>query len=293
MMKWIKLSFRVCVVLCLIALLAQCGSSDTSIRVMTFNIRFDNPADGANAWQNRNDHVVSMIRFHKADIAGLQEALYGQIDFLTSRLTEFAWIGVGRDDGDRAGEYSPIFYRTDRFLLLEHGTFWCSETPDQPGLGWDAACNRIVTYGKFKELDSRKNFYVFNTHFDHIGEQARLNSAKLLLRKIAEIAGNHPVIVTGDFNADAESEVYKLLTSENGIAEGDQLYNSEQLATFPHHGPEGTFTGFDTRVEPKKPIDFIFIRNKENVLYHGTLSDRFEGLYPSDHMPVLAEVMLE
>ncbi|MBN1155054.1 endonuclease/exonuclease/phosphatase family protein [candidate division KSB1 bacterium] len=277
----------------LVLILARCGSRCDRIRVMTFNIRFDNPRDGENAWIYRNDNVASMIRFHKADIAGLQEALYSQIEFLESRLFEYGWIGVGRDDGERAGEFSPIFYRTDRFHLLEQGTFWCSETPDKPGLGWDAACNRIVTYGKFKDRNTRKNFFVFNTHFDHMGEQARINSASLLLNKITEIADDDHVIVTGDFNADTNSEVYKILTSENGIGEGDQLYNSEQLSAYQHHGPCGTYTGFDTNLEPQKPIDFIFVRNEAMVIHHGTLSDRFEGLYPSDHFPVLTEIVLE
>ena len=135
-----------------------------SLRVMTFNIRLDSPNDGENIWDKRKDNFVSMIRFHKADIVGLQEAQKHQIDYVQQSLPEYSWFGIGRDDGKAAGEFTAIFYRKDRFDTLETTTFWCSVTPDHPGLGWDAAYQRITTYGKFKDNRTGKSFYLGNTH---------------------------------------------------------------------------------------------------------------------------------
>ena len=154
------------------------------IRIITFNIRLDIPADGSNAWTNRKENLVSMIRFHKADIIGLQEAQRHQIEFIQKSLPEFSWFGVGRDDGKEKGEFTAIFYRRNRFDTLETSTFWLSETPDHPGLGWDAAYQRIATFGKFRDNLSKKVFYLFNTHLDNEGEIARLESAKLIKKKI-------------------------------------------------------------------------------------------------------------
>lgn len=257
------------------------------LRVMTFNIRNDNPRDGENVWPNRKDFVVSMIRFHTADVVGLQEALRRQIDYLAMQLPEFGWFGVGRDDGISAGEFTAVFYKKDRLDTLRTSTFWLSETPEQPGLGWDAACNRTVTWIRFRDRAARRHFYLFNTHFDHRGEVARVQSAELLLNRISALPAELPVIVTGDFNARPGSEPYKILTTTSGSA----LKDTRDVSETDHHGPNGTSSRFDLSFIAEAPIDYIFVRANVRVLNHGTLSDTFNGFYPSDHMPVLAEVV--
>lgn len=267
--------------------------SATPLAIMTFNIRYNNPEDGENAWPNRKDIAASMIRYHGADIAGLQEALKGQVDDLAERLPEYAWFGVGRDDGKEAGEFMAVFFRKDRLELLDSATFWLSPTPEKPGLGWDAACNRVVTWGKFRDKTTGATFFHFNTHFDHKGETARRESAELLLAKIVEIAGGSPVTVTGDFNADPDSEPIGILTGVRGTNTSCRLTDSITVSRTRHHGPSGTWTAFSSPGAPgDKPIDFVFIKNGVGVLKHATLSDTFDGRFPSDHMPVFAVVTI-
>ncbi|MGH7597555.1 MAG: endonuclease/exonuclease/phosphatase family protein [bacterium] len=264
------------------------------IRVMSFNIRLNTPADSANAWPHRKDMVASMMRFHRADLTGVQEALKDQMDDLANLLPEFGWMGVARDDGKEAGEYSAIFYLKERFAVLEQNTFWLSATPQTAGsMGWDAACVRIVTWAKFKDKKTGKAFYLFNTHFDHIGETARQESAKLLLQKIGELTKGEPVIVTGDFNATENSPVYEILTKttsgDNPQSSSRTMMDARHISTHAHHGPDWTFHGFETAVERPR-IDYIFVSKNVQVERHGVLSDRWNGRYPSDHLPVLAEL---
>ncbi|MGH7456962.1 MAG: endonuclease/exonuclease/phosphatase family protein, partial [bacterium] len=193
------------------------------------------------------------------------------------------------------GEYSAIFYLKERFAVLEQNTFWLSETPEKPGsMGWDAACVRIVTWAKFKDNKTGKAFYHFNTHFDHIGEKARQESAKLLLQKIGEMTKAEPVIVTGDFNATEDSPVYEILTKgtigETASSPSHALMDAKHITTHAHHGPNWTFHGFETVVD-RPQIDYIFISKNVQVERHGVLSDRWNGRYPSDHLPVLAELV--
>ncbi len=270
---------------------------ETTLRVMTYNIRYNNPGDGINAWPNRKDHVAEMIgKKANADLAGLQEALREQIDDLAARLPGYAWFGVGRDDGKDAGEFTPIFYRTDRFELLDHNTFWLSETPEVPGSkSWDAAITRIVTWGKFKEKASGIEFYHFNTHFDHIGRQARTESAKLVWKKIQELAPGRPVILTGDFNVPEKSEAYRVLTGATPEAASvSDLQDARYLSQSGHQGPTSTFVNADwtqTR-EPESKIDFIFVRKGMQVLSHKVMDDQYDGRFPSDHLPVVAELKI-
>jgi endonuclease/exonuclease/phosphatase family metal-dependent hydrolase len=263
------------------------------LRIMSFNIRYNNTEDGENAWPNRKELVVSMIRSYKVDIVGLQEALKDQIDFLIHELTEFAWFGVGRDDGKEMGEYTAVLFRRDRLQLVDSATFWLSESPEAPGLGWDAVCNRTVTWGFFLDKHAGTSFYLFNTHFDHQGEKARKESALLLLSQLDVIADNEPVIVTGDFNATPSSSVYETLTQTSDFQEGVTLLDTRKVSRNNPYGPNGTFTGFDINTSPSGPIDYIFVNGRVEVLSHATLSDTFNGRYPSDHMPVLAEVVLK
>jgi endonuclease/exonuclease/phosphatase family metal-dependent hydrolase len=267
----------------------QQRSGDRSLRVMTFNIRYDEPRDGVNAWANRKKKVADVIRFHKADLVGVQEALLPQLRDLKSLLPGFSWCGVGRTDGKDAGEFSAIVYRNARFELLETKTFWLSETPETAGSkGWDADYPRIVTWGKFRDRISKKTFYHFNTHFDHRGERARTESASLILRRIREIAGTYPFILTGDLNVSESSEAYKTLTKGTPTV---ILEDAKSASANGHFGGESTFSAFK-ELEPGMKIDYVFVRNGITVVEHGVLSDRWDGLWASDHLPVLAEIVL-
>ncbi|HLP17642.1 MAG TPA: endonuclease/exonuclease/phosphatase family protein [Bacteroidota bacterium] len=267
------------------------GARPTSapLRVMTFNIRWNNPDDEANKWENRRANLVSMIRFHKADLVGLQEAKKEQLDYIMAELPEYGWYGVGRDDGTEAGEYSAVIYRKARFDTLATATFWCSETPERPGMGWDAACPRVVTYGKMKDRTSGKIFYMFNTHLDHMGEIARVESAKLIKNRMQSLGTSQPIILTGDFNSPPASPAYAIITAP-AAGSGVTLVDSRVISAQKHHGPAGTFTDFKVDAKPLEPIDFIFVKKGMSVLSHGTLSDSFDGFLPSDHYPVLAEI---
>ncbi len=259
------------------------------LSIMTFNIRLNLPSDAENAWPNRKDMAASMIHFYSPDMFGVQEAFEGQVNDLADRLPEYAWIGVGRDDGQKAGEYMAIFYLKKRFKLLNEDTFWLSEHPEKPGRGWDAAYNRVVTWGQFSDLKTARTFYHFNTHFDNRGELARQESARLILKKIEAIAGELPLLVTGDFNAYPDSEPYKILTHTKA------LIDAKTISATPHHGPSRTFNGFDLESlkTAEQPIDYIFVNQHIKVLKHATLSDTFDGYFPSDHMPVIAQIIIE
>ncbi len=194
-------------ILLIILIVAPTTLFAQQMNIVSFNIRYNTPNDGVNAWPNRAEMVTGLLQFHEADIFGLQEALYEQITDIQKELPDHEWFGVGRDDGKKRGEFSPIFYNKSKFILIKHGNFWLSENCGEPGLGWDAACNRIVAWGKFQSKVTGKQFLVFNTHFDHSGNEARKNSAFLIRDKIKEISNEQglPVILTGDFNLAPES----------------------------------------------------------------------------------------
>lgn len=256
-----------------------------SFNIITYNIRMNTPADGVNAWPLRKDKVAGLLKFHQSDIFNVQEALPEQMDDLTASFPDFDHVGVGRDDGIRKGEHMAIFYSKARFDKLTDGMFWLSETPTKPGLGWDAACNRTVTWIKLKDKITKKTFYVFDTHFDHLGNKARAESSTLILKSIKEInKENLPVILTGDFNLTKKSVPIQMILKELN----DAIDKSVSLP----YGPEGTSGGFNVKLMPNK-IDFIFINDKVKVLRHGVLSDSFGLFYPSDHLPVLAEVQVQ
>ncbi len=293
-MKKNRLFMRTVLLAVLFMCMGQCSRTAEPlhpVRIMTFNIRLNTPVDGLNAWPYRKDPAAGMIRFHHADIAGVQEALAGQVHDLAERLPEYGWIGVGRDDGKEAGEFMAVFYLKNRFRVLKDSTFWLSEHPDRPGRGWDAACNRVVTCGRFEDLQTGKIFYLFNTHFDHRGETARRESAKLLLSAVRKIAGGSDAVVTGDFNAAPEMIPIQIVTGHHDSSQAAFLVDSKTVSIHPHQGPSGTFTGFQQAED--EPIDYIFITRGVTVLNHATLSDQFDGRFPSDHYPVLAEVVME
>ncbi|MBL7973101.1 MAG: endonuclease/exonuclease/phosphatase family protein [Prolixibacteraceae bacterium] len=257
-----------------------------NLRVISYNIRYNNPGDGVNAWPNRSSQVSALLDFYQPDIFGLQEALIGQIQDVHTRLPHMKWVGVGRDDGRDAGEFSPVFYNSEKFTALKHGTFWLSETPDKPGLGWDAACNRVCTWIILKENGSNKKFMVLNTHFDHMGNKAKSESAKLILSKIEELnPKNLPLILTGDFNLTPEEEPISVITTK--------LRDSRLVSIKAPYGPEGTFNAFKLDAPMKARIDYVFVNNPVEVLQYAVLTDSKDQRYPSDHQPVLVDLLLK
>lgn len=261
-----------------------------ALHVLTFNIRYDTPRDSLNAWPHRKDKVASQILFHQAHLVGVQEALHHQLSDIQERLANYKYVGVGRDDGKQKGEYSAIFYDTTRLKLLQTQTFWLSEQPEVPGSkSWDAAITRIVTWARFTDRKTKKSFFVFNTHFDHLGKEARRQSARLLLQKINTIAGKAPVIITGDFNARPDDEPIQVLTDASNPL---RLTEAKSISQQGHYGPTGTFNGFGPKETNDQPIDYIFLKNGGKVLQHATLSQTWGGRFSSDHFPVYALVVL-
>jgi len=251
-------------------------------QVATFNIRWDNPNDVGNLWKDRLPHVVNLIKFHQIDLIGVQEALQHQLTQMSKSL-DYEYIGVGRDDGKDKGEFSAILYNSKKYQLLDQGTFWLSPTPEKPSKGWDAALNRVSTFGKFADQNGTE-FYVFNIHYDHIGQQAREESSKLVLRQIEKInAENLPVIWMGDFNVTPDNPAYTVITSQ-------PQWNDARLVSTMSYGPAGTFTGFDWDKLPDGIIDHIFVSGPIQVIRHGILTDNYGKKYPSDHFPVMVEV---
>jgi endonuclease/exonuclease/phosphatase family metal-dependent hydrolase len=265
------------------------------LHVMTFNIRLNTPKDGEHAWPHRKELVANCIAFHHADIVGLQEALHEQVNDLKALLPDYEMIGVGRSDGKTGGEYCAIMYRKSRLVLSESGTFWLSEHPDAVGKkGWDAAIERIVTWAKFKDKTTKRTFVFANTHYDHVGKTARMESSKLLMSKMAQIAGKLPLIVTGDFNSTASSEPIQYLTD---AANPDRLTDSRTMAKV-KYGPEWSYHGFNRfgveRLKQIGIVDFIFVRGKVNPLRHAVIDGSNPGgICFSDHHPVFCALTIE
>jgi len=255
------------------------------INAATYNLRLNTPDDGPNAWPLRRDAVRALIAYHQIDLLGTQEGLMDQVDDLAA-MPGFAYVGVGRDDGQRAGEHSAIFYRTARFKLLGHGDFWLSETPAVPGKGWDATCcNRIASWAKLRDRPSGRVFYAFSVHFDHQGVIARRESAHLMVSKMHEIAGDRPVLCLGDFNATPESEPIRIMSAS--------FRDARAVSQMPPYGPVGTFNDFKIDAPLKDRIDYIFLGPHWQVLRYAVLTDMHEARFPSDHLPVVARLRLD
>jgi endonuclease/exonuclease/phosphatase family metal-dependent hydrolase len=260
------------------------------LRIMTFNLRLDLASDGPNAWPYRRDWVASLIRFHAPDAVGVQEALAHMLTELDTRLPGFARVGVGRADGREGGEFSAILYRTDRLELLDDGTFWLSPTPEVAGSkGWDAAIERIATWARFRDRRTGCSHLHLNTHFDHIGEQARQESARLIRHRIAALAGDLAIIVTGDLNADPRSAPYRIFTRDTIAGASAPLGDAFDASSGGHYGPTSTWTAFKA-IEPGRRIDYVLVSTHIPVLMHGILPDSWDGRFPSDHLPVLAAI---
>ena len=252
------------------------------INVATYNLRLNVPEDGINRWSNRKEMVQSLVRFHEFDIFGTQEGLIDQITDL-AEMREYSFVGAGRDDGLHAGEHSAIFYKNTRFELLKHGDFWLSQTPDRPSLGWDAVCcKRVASWAKFRDLAAKKDFYFFSVHFDHQGVQARRESAKLMIQKIHEIAGESMVGFVGDLNSTPDTEQVQNIQAA--------LHDASVISMTPPYGPVATFNGFRFDIAPIARIDYIFVSDHVRVAKYGVLTDSKEQRYPSDHFPVMARI---
>ncbi|MES2438467.1 MAG: endonuclease/exonuclease/phosphatase family protein [Verrucomicrobiota bacterium] len=274
----------------------------------SYNIRYDNPGDveKGNSWPQRLPVIAGLIRFHEFDVLGTQEAFRNQLLDLQKLLPDYAYTGCGRDDGKDAGEHAAIFYRKDKFRLLDSGTFWLSQNPDKPGKGWDADLPRICTWAKLGNANGAGNLFVFNTHFDHRGVRARLESAKLIIARIKEIARDEPVVLTGDFNVDQTSESYKSL-HDSGI-----LADSFETAA-DRYALNGTANAFKPDSKTESRIDHVFHTRQLKPVRYGILTDtyrtplpdsaetqsgnfpgevkfrNFQVRLPSDHFPVLVE----
>lgn len=257
-----------------------------SVTFLTYNIRYDNPADGEDAWPKRREFLAGQLRFHAPDVFGIQEGLRHQVAYLLDQLPAYNFVGVGRDDGHEAGEYSALFFKRDRFRLLESGTFWLSERPDTVSKGWDAALPRICTWALLAEKRGKRKFLVYNTHFDHIGKEARKSSAALILSRILEKnIKNYPVIVMGDLNSGPNSEPVWMFSQT--------LRDAYAHSIEPPFGPPGTFNGFHFKEPVELRIDYIFVSPNLKVQKYAVLSDSKNCHYPSDHLPVLTVLSFE
>lgn len=277
-------SFRRIVFILLLTWL-QASAYAKNLTLLSYNIRYDNPADGVNAWPNRKENVFALIRSHHPDIFCIQEGLSNQVEDLRKAFSPaYASYGVGRDDGRSAGEFCAIFYAVKKFTCLDSGTFWLSENADTPGsVGWDAAITRICSWLVLKEKKSGKSFVVLNTHFDHMGQRAQEASAALIKSRIPSIAGDMPFLICGDFNCEPGSAAWKELT-ESAPAGMRPLS--------PHGKNTCTFKGFECASSICKCIDFHFA-SKHFTCKKSMIDDRHKGAYyPSDHFAVVSRLRM-
>lgn len=270
----------------LITLLFVQFTTAQNLKVMTYNIRLDLASDKDDDWNHRKDFFSSQIRFYEPDIWGVQEATPNQMSDLTNLLPEYSHIGVGRD-GEGKGEASAIFFKKDRFKVSNENTFWLSETPDKPSKSWDAAYPRICTFGLFKDLKTKKTFWVFNTHLDNDGVKARAKGVEMILAKMKEVnKKNYPVIFTGDFNAEIDSE---LLINLRKV-----MTDSREASETKPFGPNGSFNGFKYNEPVTRLIDYIFVDNSKRIRIkkYAVLSESINMRFASDHFPVFVEMFL-
>lgn len=268
----------------ILTLLSVSAFSQT-VKLMTYNIRLDVAVDGENDWTHRKSFFTSQVKFYEPDFLGVQEAKPNQVIDMDSAFTAYNQIGMGRE-GAGKGESSNIYYKKNRFLLKETNTFWLSQTPDTISKGWDAAFNRVCTYGLFKDKKYKNYIWVFNTHLDHIGEEARTKGIQLILSKIGALNKmNYPVIFMGDLNSEP--------TTERIIDLKKQMNDCRDISKETPFGPAGTFNNFKHYETVTKLIDYIFISTSANISVnkYAVLSDSDNLKYPSDHLPVYVELI--
>lgn len=256
------------------------------LKVMTFNIRLDAPSDSANNWKYRKDNVCKMLAYYQPDLIGMQEVCHNQMEDLKQGLPQYTALGVGRDDGKEAGEYCPIFFRSERFSLLESGNFSLSEQPEVIGIkGWDASYNRVTTWAILQEKNNGKKIVYFNTHLDNDGKTARKEGAKLILNKIREIAPGIPSIITGDFNCEPGEEPMLALEEggmQNTVKTADIIY-----------GPSWSFHDFGRLpLEERVLLDYVFVTGSK-VNRHRVIQDTPDNGFLSDHYPVLVDLTIK
>lgn len=276
--------------LCAILPMLVAAQEIDKVSAMTFNIRYASPNDGVNIWENRKDWLCELINFSEPDVLGAQEVIKKQLDDMVERLPGYEYFGVGRNGGEE-GEFCPIFYNKSKLEKLDGATFWLSETPAEVNSkGWDASLPRIVTWVKLKSKENGKHFYFFNTHFDHRGEKARVESAKLLREQINSIAGDSPFLVSGDFNFTPSAEAYQVLLHDSSV--DLKVMDTKNVAN-KVYGPEYTFNGF--KLEPNKErerIDYMFTGNGVSVEKHHVIDGQRGRTYVSDHFPIVVIVSL-
>lgn len=249
-------------------------------KVCTFNIKFDNPSDGVHQWDNRKEHIVNFVKMEDIDVMGMQEVLHSQIEYLEQNLSDYHRVGVGRDDGMSEGEYSPIFFKKERYQLIESNTFWLSPDTNKPGKGWDAALPRICTWVKLYDRESKDTILYLNTHFDHVGVQARQNSVDVIIKAIEELNHTGKVVLMGDFNLEPDTEPIQKIV-QSGFT--DSFEAPLKL------GPKGTYNAFQITGDFTRRIDFIFLKNAEATSYK-TNSMVIDHTFLSDHFPVVIEI---
>ncbi|QZT38807.1 endonuclease/exonuclease/phosphatase family protein [Halosquirtibacter xylanolyticus] len=263
---------------------AKANIIKTSSRIMTYNIRYDNPNDGEQSWSHRKDGILALIKYHDPQILCVQEALNSQVKDLKSGLDHYGFVGVGRDDGQENGEYAGIFYDKDKYSRVEDGHFWLSATSNKASIGWDAACIRICTWVKLRDKMTRKLLVVFNTHFDHVGKKAQSESAKLIVSKIRELTeqGKYSYVLTGDFNMEPQANAIQYLSKKYDDA--------KKVSYTKPYGPNGTFNRFDFNHPLDSRIDYIFVKEGLEVEHYAVLSDSKDLHYYSDHLPVVIDL---
>ena len=298
-------------VLTVMAAVVALAMNAQSLFVGTYNVRNQNDGDArnGNGWPQRCKVICDQMNFEDPDIFGTQEVLIAQLHDLANGLDGYRHIGVGRDDGKEAGEHSAIFYKQDRLKLINHGDFWLNETPDKPKLEWDAACIRICTGGEFEQKQTGFRFFFFNLHMDHVGIVARREAAKLVVKKIGEIAKGAHTILTGDFNVDQKNEIYTIFTKDGGLKDS-------YVVTRHRFAENGTFNDFSSDMKSDSRIDHVFVTPDFEVERYGVLTDaywtpdpeykaeaqqgknspkelrlnKYVRRLPSDHYPVLVKL---
>lgn len=270
-------------------LIVSAADAQLSLRLMSYNMRYDNPDDGENRWEIRREALIGLLNFHSPDFIGTQELLDHQLEYIVTRIPDYGVVGVGRIDGKKEGEYACILYNTRLFRVIEQSTFWLSPFPDSIGKrGWDASLERICSYGLFEDRKSGQRFWVFNTHFDHIGATARLESARLIWEKINILNREKklPVLLTGDFNSRPEEAPAQFLS--------EKMVNARSSSGLVY-GPEKTFNNFSFTTPLKSCIDYIFTTRDARIKVRkfATITDSYDLKYPSDHLPVLADLVIQ
>ncbi|MBQ6018683.1 MAG: endonuclease/exonuclease/phosphatase family protein [Clostridia bacterium] len=248
---------------------------------MSFNVLCAGNKLKKTYWTDRKDLVTGLIRKYRPDTFGLQEAHYRWMNCICRALPEYGYVGVGRDNGKRLGEFSPVFFLKEKYVPVDSGIFWLSETPEKPSKGWDGACTRICSYAVLREKATGKCFVHFNTHLDHVGPVAQREGAKLIADRSLALS-DLPAIMTGDFNVEPDSDAFRTVT--------DAGFEEARFACGKTDEPK-TFHDFERRAEKDRTlIDFIFVRNGFTVKDYKVITEKPDGRLPSDHYPVIAEL---